>query len=284
MDLLGLCLLVSQLTAPSPPTSSPMILHFIDVGYGDAILIQLPDQKTILIDGGHFAEGPRIVRFLRKHHIHQLDAIFVTHFHKDHAGGLLPILQKFLPQKTSKVFLPFFPETIDPELVPMIEEIKRHPYRILRRGEVIKLSPSVHIEALHPTSLIGNQNEDSLVLNIIHGTQRFLLAADISLLAQRELLENNEASLKSNLLKIPHHAGEVLEDFIQQVNPDVAVLTIGSNPYGSPKADVLKTYKKQSRRFFRTDQHGDITVTSDGHSLQIETEREGSPLLGWYSP
>lgn len=91
--------------------------------------------------------------------------------------------------------------------------------------------------------------------------------------AQKELLQEYGSRLKADLIKIPHHGGEAVEDFIQEVHPQDAILSVGLNPYGSPDPDVLKMYQKAGARIHRTDQVGDIIVTSDGWSFKVHSER-----------
>ncbi len=259
-----------------------LIIHFLDVGYGDAILIQLPEGNAIMIDGGKPTDAPFIVEKLRQFGIASLRRLVITHFHKDHAGGLLPVLKDFLFNSNDsdlegKILVPFFPSSLEvrPAVSEVIEALKKYSIEIVRRGKTIPLSPTVQFEVLHPEKRIGDQNEDSLVLKITHGKMSFLMAADAGLLAQKNLVEYYKEYLGSDLIKIPHHANEseVYEPFVNAVKPKVAILTIGQNPYNAPNPEVLMKYQKKSDYLFRTDRHGMISVRSNGETLQVTTER-----------
>lgn len=280
MGLLGLFFLFSHISLPEPPS---LTVHFFDVGYGDAILIRLPDGGTILIDSGKPEEGAGLLKKIQAL-VDHLDFIFITHFHKDHAGGLLPILRFFSPnpsqskdKKNTRIFVPFIPESVEMEVASVLDEIKRHNIEITGRGKIFNFSSNSLIEVLHPNEQVGNPNEDSLVLRLVHGDNSFLFGADVGLVAQKSLISAYGQDLKSDLIKIPHHANEVFnetfDDFINHVDPSVAVLTIGPNPYGAPNSQIMEMYNKKVNRIFRTDLHGTVTVRSDGRSLQVETER-----------
>ena len=117
-----------------------------------------------------------------------------------------------------------------------------------------------------------------MVLRMVHGGKVVLFGADVGLNGQKELTEIYGKGLKADLIKIPHHANEVFdpvfEAFLQAVDPKFAVLTIGPNPAGAPDAGMIEMYQRHVHRILRTDRHGTITVKSDGHTLEIETERK----------
>jgi len=282
VGLASLALILSQVTISSVSVS-PLVLHFFDIGYGDAILVQLPEGGAILIDSGKPEDGAALVEQIRALGLQRLESVFITHFHKDHAGGLLPILDAFLAEplrgdnSQHPIIVPLIPETGETEVESVLKEIKRRGYRLVRRRETLRLSPSVQMHVLHPKRLLGNPNDDSLVLRIEYGAHAFLFGGDVGLIAQQDLLAVYGEALKADLLKIPHHANEVFNDgfeaFIQTVAPKIAVLTLGPNRYGAPNPELLSLYEKRVYRLLRTDQDGTITVKSDGRTLQIETER-----------
>jgi len=263
---------VSASAIQSAKPVSPLRLHFIDVGYGDAILIEIPEGERILIDGGEAAAFPQLRAALQQRNIHTIDKVIITHFHSDHVGALPSILENFVPLSSNgskNIFMPFKPESS-----ALTAPLKQHAVRIVRRGETLMHTDTLQISVLHPHTLSGNQNEDSLVLKITHGNLRFLLAADADPNAQKKLYARYGDALKCDLLKIPHHANDsrVFAPFLASANPQIAILTIGENHYQAPNEAVLALYQAQSETLFRTDRDGDITVSCDGHKLNITCE------------
>lgn len=260
-------------------SAPPFKIHFIDVGYGDAFILQTPEAANILIDGGKQVAVPHLLAALQKLKILSIDMLIITHFHKDHIGGLLTILENFLLgsiERPGEICMPFAlkDSEIEPEIAPIMDQLKKYPIRIMRQGETLLRSGSLHIEVLHPEKLTGNQNEDSLVLKITHGRICFLLMADIGLNSQEKLYKDYGKRLKCDLIKIPHHANDttVFRPFLECASPKISILTIGENDYQAPNASVLAAYQAHSETLYRTDQDGNITATSDGASLHITCE------------
>lgn len=147
-------------------------------------MLRLPEGGAVLIYGGRPEKGPRVASLLRQMGIDRLDVLLITHFHPDHAGGLGPVFDQLLPfsskkERTGIILLPLFPKAVEPEVETVLRKIERRPYRVVRRGEIIPLSPSVRLEVLHPEALRGNPNEDSLVVKVIHREIVLLFMADI---------------------------------------------------------------------------------------------------------
>jgi len=255
-------------------------IHFLDVGYGDAIVIQLPEGGTVLVDSGIPEMGPFVLKMLQKMGVQEIDAFVITHFHKDHAGGVEKILSRFehnphreIKKNIVEFFSPIIPKKVEPEVQGTMESILKQHHQVLRRGDLIPISPSVKVEVLNPEKISGNPNEDSLVLKLKYGNVKILLAGDIGVEAQRKLVQIYGDRIKSDIIKIPHHGGDVIEEFVQRVGARDAVLSVGPNPYGLPKPGVLDIYRRVGSRVYRTDQHGNIRVSSDGKSYEIKTRR-----------
>ncbi len=272
------------MTGPLPTSSSPprsslphshFKIHFIDVAYGDAFILQTPEGSNILIDAGKQVAAPQLLLALKKLKIQSIDMLIITHFHKDHVGGLLPILERFMPrseQNFRKIYIPFElkPSEIEPEIAPIIDYLNQGPTQIVRQGDSLLKTETLQILVLHPENLSGNQNEDSLVLKITHGKICFLMA-DVRLKAQKKLYTDYGNDLRCDLMKIPHHANDttVFGPFLACANPKISILTIGKNDYQAPNAKVLARYQQQSERLYRSDQDGNITASSDGMTLHI---------------
>jgi competence protein ComEC len=252
-------------------------LYFLDVGYGDSLLIRFPNGKAALVDGGGPEAGPEICAAIERLGLNRLDYLIITHFHKDHAGGLLPVLKNWISGGNGgEILLTHLPEAVPPEVEPVIAEIQNRSHRTIRRGIRLEPSPGVGIEILHPANLSGEVNDDSLVIGIRHSAVRILLCGDIQLDGQRELMGHYKGGLRSDLVKIPHHAAEGLEEFVQSVNPKEAVLSIGPNRRGAPNSEVLAFYEKIGCRIHRTDKSGTIEMVSDSRTVRRADGKAGA--------
>ena len=146
----------------------------------------------------------------------------------------------------------------------------------------INLEPGLTLEVLNPPrDPIGGswkeENNNGLVLRLVHGQVSFLLAADIEAMAENYLVGQG-APLASVVLKVGHHGSSTstTSPFLDRVRPTVVVISAGeSNPYGHPSQEVLARLVEVvgDGRVYRTDRDGRIEFISDGHNLWVETQR-----------
>jgi len=264
--------------AITAPAGGRLSVTFLDVGQGDAILIRGPEGHRILVDGG--PSGEAIEAALGRHlpfWDDHLDLVFLTHTDADHLTGLLTVLVRHdvdavaaSPQMGDSSLYQLWRQRIAEKGIPLLEATE---------GGRIALNDGAYIEVLHPPPVLlagtdNDVNNNSLVLRLILGKASFLLTADLEAEGEFALLEE-APSLHSALLQVPHHGSRssTTPELLHDVQPLVAVISVGAdNRFGQPAPEVLA--RLPARLVYRTDRHGDITISTDGHKLWIETQRQ----------
>ena len=267
---------------------------FLDVGQGDAVVLELPDGRTVLIDGGatyeRFDMGKGVVGpYLWSRGIRGLDMVLGTHPQLDHVGGLAWVLQHFPAQAywgTGVAREESFYQRLQSALSMhgLREQVAREGQELLGDGpcRLAVLNPPVNEPMLQQTStthMSGTQlNNHSLVTKLECGPQSFLFAADIEADGLFRLMQTAD-SKPVVVLKVPHHGARssLNQGWLVQLHPAVAVISVGRhNAYGHPAASVLSAYASIGARVFRTDQDGAVWITSRLHTAghQIHTAKE----------
>lgn len=257
------------------PLGENLTVHFLDVGQGDSVLL-VYNGKAMLIDAGEQDQGKNIVAYLHAQGISKLNYVVATHPHSDHIGGMETILNEFPVEHFVDSGYPHTSKTYE-KMLTTIDE-KNIPFQVAKKGEKIKLDPALNIEILNPESQYSDElNGNSIVLRISYGEVSFLLMGDAGLETEEKILKSGE-EVDSDILKVGHHASTSGsgESFIAAVSPEVSVIEVGAgNDYGHPHAEVLGRLQKVSR-VYRTDLDGTITVTTDGLTYSVATEKSGT--------
>ncbi len=264
--------------------SSLLAVHFINVGQGDCILIQTPNKKNILIDGGgtpfnDFDVGLNtLIPYLRRQGINQVDLIFLTHPDLDHLEGLLPVLEEMKVNLVIDSGIANQNETYI-NFRSLIQKDENITYYQTRAGDIIRLSPDLEFYVLNPDQPIvdgyeNDFNNHSLVLKLHYKKTNFLFTGDIEEATEIKLLPWNDL-LKSDILKVAHHGSDssTSESFIKRVQPEVAVISVGPNHFGHPHHEVIERLEDGCQTVYRTDLNGTVLVKSDGKQYYISTLR-----------
>ena len=256
-------------------------VHFLDVGQGDAIYIETPGGRQVLVDGGpEFAGAARALSRRLPPWDRSLDLVASTHLDTDHSRGLLRVLESY---RTGTVVagLP------DPEshLYPQWQKaVDQGGHRLvhLSAGQELALEEGMTLTVLHPPALplrgpAWDSNNNSLVLRLSYGEISFLLTGDIEEEAER-YLARTATSLQSDVLKVGHHGSNssTTAAFLRAVKPRWAVISAGAdNQYGHPHADVVHRLEDAvgKANVFSTATKGTIHFSTDGQRLWVETER-----------
>lgn len=257
---IGLWLSVLQPAGPDARVT------FLDVGHGLAVLIEDGGQRVLLDTGP--PDGSVLLSLPSK--VTDLDAILVSHADSDHAGGLVPLLDR-MPVEA----LLADGRTLEDlgGRLPLADFAGR-----LDIGDRIYLSERTMIEVLSPPAVTrgrthDSDNDGSMVIRVTIGERSVLVTADIESAAEGWLIESG-VDLEADVLLIPHHGSKTSSTaaFVEAVGPRAAVLSASAtNRYGHPAPEVMDRY--EGVPVFRTDEQGNVTVTSDGEGLWISTER-----------
>lgn len=264
-----------------------MQVTFLDVGQGDAVYVRTPGGKHLLIDGGP-ADGQRggttgdagrdaVLPFLQRHGVFRLDAVILTHSHPDHAGGLRAVL---LGVDADALYITGH-DSGDPEYRELLALAVDHriPTRKIRAGDAITLDPALDVRVLGPgrrTRNFKSFNDASAVIRMAYGDVSFLFAGDAERGAEQRLIRECGPGLRSTVLKVGHHgsSSSTTRPFLQRVAPEVAVISCAfDNDYGHPHVQTLVSLKARKVKVFRTDYHGNVTVTTDGRRYAVATQK-----------
>jgi competence protein ComEC len=256
-------------------------LTMMDVGQGDATLVTFPDGKTLLVDAGgvslsgDFDIGDRVLGpALRARGVTRLDYLAITHGDPDHIGGAASIVRDFRPKE---IWYGTYVNNHDPSMALQSLALKtRSTWRWLIAGDRLEIG-GVELRIHHPGPVDWQRqkvrNDDSLVIELRHERVSTVLTGDIGREVEATLLPSLDL-LPVVVLKSPHHgsATSSSDDFVGVLKPRVVLISCGrANPYGHPVAKVLERYSAARSRVFRTDLDGQIELTTNGWSIQVET-------------
>lgn len=244
---------------------------FLDVGQGDAILIQTPGGRQVLVDGGRYpnmllAELGRQMPFWDR----SLDLVVATHADDDHVGGLVEVVERY---RVDHLLTNGLEPLSDPAFEALLAAARERDVglAVAQAGQRIALEEGVLLDVLHPAPgfWAESPNEMSVVMRLTYGNLSVLLTGDAESEAESALI-NSQSGLASTVLKAGHHGANSSsgEAFLDAVQPSLVVISAGKdNSYGHPHPAVLERIAAAGAGVLRTDQQGTLTLSSDGRTI-----------------
>ena len=234
---------------------------FLDVGQGDAILIE-SGSNQIVIDGGRDENVllERLGEFM-PFWDRTIEAVIITHPDSDHFGGIIGALKNYQVKSVIKTNAESHSQ-LWKKLKNIIGE-RNIQQVVAKSGLEIVFPNSAKILTLFPFGDVPkypkNTNETSIVARLKYGKNSFLFTGDLPSNKEEELLKAG-INVQSDVLKIGHHGSKfsTSDNFLKAVNPEDAIISVGKNRYGHPTEEVLKKLKRRLIRIWRTDQDGNI--------------------------
>ena len=265
---IGCNLFVNNSNKSNQINPNEMVVHYIDVGQGDSILIQV-NNKNLLIDAGPQSDKKNLLSYLSALNLEKLDYVIATHPHEDHIGNMddvindYNVLAFYAPkvQSTTKTF------------EKMVESLKSKNLKInvIKKGtNSIDLGENTKVTVLSPTKdSYEDLNNYSPVMKIEYGKTSFLFTGDAEKDVEKEILATNE-NISADILKVGHHGSSTstTKDFLKKVNPSLGVISVGQdNTYNHPNDDTIKRLKENKVTIYRTDKDGTVILSSDGSKI-----------------
>ncbi|MCL2679739.1 MAG: MBL fold metallo-hydrolase [Dehalococcoidia bacterium] len=246
------------------PQSVELRVYFIDVGQGDAILIDFGETE-ILIDGGERNKG--VADFIRHYVDGKLEMVIATHPHADHIGGLMEVLQEYdvadiwwngedYNSQTYRNFMAL----VDAEGAGV---------HVAQSGDIMQLG-ELTLCIYNPGQMSHrNPNDYSIVLSLQYGEIIFLFAGDAEKDAEADFLTMLP---DVDILKLGHHGSRTSSsaDFLAMIRPEVAIYSAGlGNSYGHPHQETINALNAMGVRIYGTDTLGTIVAVTDGKTYSV---------------
>ncbi len=262
-----------------------MAITILDVGQGNAALIQSIEGKNILVDGGGFSGGSSfdigryvVAPFLWRQRVMTLDKVILTHPDTDHMNGLVFILENFRVGSLMKnsdtspneAFGRIMAACRDKNIAVVVPDCQNNTF-VWDRTRLL----FYQCESVRPGL---NTNDNSLVFKLTLDEFSMFFPADIMETRELLLTQTRGKNMASRILLAPHHGsnGSSQKFFLDQIQPESVIISCGfNNPYKFPHPEVLDRYRQQGCKIFRTDAHGAVTITSSGKGYTIVTHKGG---------
>lgn len=267
--LLAAILSLNIVSPISVEAATKLTVSYIDVGQGDAILIQ--DGKTnTVIDTGEEDEFNKLSKYLDSKKVKTINNLIITHPDSDHMGGADLLMDKY---KVKKIYMTKY-KSKSKEYKEMLSEIKDEKVKRINVSTKTKINlGSVKAKVLSADTKAKNSNNSSIVLYVKHKSNSFLFMGDADKSVEKKVTQ--KYNINVDVLKVGHH-GSVSSStptLLKEATPKYSIVSVGKNSYGHPNKSALSRLKKYSKKILRTDKSGTIVVTSNGKKLSYKTTK-----------
>jgi competence protein ComEC len=265
----------------------------INVSQADSILIESPQNKTILIDTGSSMKkdsASAMMDYLISNNITRIDHLLLTHYHEDHIGGMRELSTADIEIKN--IYHNGNCDHYSSKIAKFTET-----FAIKNNATTISSDTTVEIDECTVAKMIvaydrkegcwNNENDNSILLRLIYGNTSMLFTGDCEGECEEELLAQ-QTELGSDVLKIGHHASRTSssDDFLEEVDADYYIISADKNRsakdgYYHPRKEVLSRIYDfgGGGKTFRTDLDGTVTVVSDGKNIAVGLEGKNDDCL-----
>lgn len=263
------CSLSEKIVSGNDAFDGRLSVHFLDVGQGDSIFIELPDEKTMLIDAGENYYGNGIISYINECGYEKVDYLAATHPHADHIGSMAYIVRHM---DIGEVFMPKVSANTK-TYENLLEAVSDKGLKIksAKAGLTIAENDDYKITVAAPSVIDSeNLNNSSAVIKLSYKNNSFLFTGD----AEKEELSKIKTDISADVLKVGHHGSKTstYSEFLDKVNPKYAVISVGkNNDYGHPHKNTLKLLSNYGITVFRTDKDKTIVFASDGDEISVNS-------------
>lgn len=268
-------------------------VHFVDVGQGDAIIINA-DGHFGVIDGGTAAQSRKLYSYLKDLNPAPLELIVISHTDLDHIGGIGSTIEAAGISKNCTVWCND-PYSSSRQFSSFKSKIEQTKCKIVEPIiGTVKMLGNAQITVLGPITKTGNKNQDSLTLRLDYKGKSFLFMGDADWLSENRLINqyassdtdwNNYKSdlLSADVLKVGHHGStsSTSQYFLRFVHPSISIISVGANNrYGHPDEDALSRLIQSESEIYRTDIHGTIKIrVEDSGLMTVITQKGNGPWM-----
>lgn len=251
-------------------------IHFLDVGQGDSIFLELPNQETMLIDAGESNQSSKIIHYIENLGYRKIDYVIATHPHTDHIGGLKEIIETF---EIKSIYMPKVVST-SKTYENLLKAIQKKNLKIKNAFSGVQMinQENFLIEFLAPKEKTYQQlNNYSAVIKITFQNHTFLFMGD----AEEESEKEINSEIQADIIKIGHHGSNTSssKEFIEKVKPTYAIISVGKeNSYKHPNKNVIERLEKIGATILRTDENGTIVAVTDGTNITINLEKNDKKI------
>lgn len=267
-----LVLILVQLALVS--STDEFTVSFLDVGQGDAALIETPSGVQVLVDGGRFRSVDRPLSEELPFYDRSIDVVIATHADSDHIGGLVSVLKDY---KVNHIILP--EKGSDTSAYRTLQEVVKEgqaegaTVQHVSRGDVVTLDNQAYIQILFPASEHAPQetNASSLIFKLVYGETSWLFTGDSPQAIEEFITTQLAEGLDIDVLKVGHHGSDTSsgQAFLAAASPAFAVISAGAeNPYGHPANAVLGRLVSLGVETLCTCDLGTVTLVSDGREVR----------------